>query len=72
MKNGEGEGYVAEIDLPACGVLGLSKREYFSGLAMQGRLASFVPEDGPISVKDLASFAIHCADDLIEKLKDHK
>lgn len=46
---------------------GLSKRELFAAMAMQG-LASGVDEDGDPDM--MATFAVACADALIERLKD--
>jgi hypothetical protein len=44
---------------------GLTKREYFAAMAMQGILAS----DGRWSIdKEVALFAVHQADHLIEEL----
>ena len=47
---------------------GLTKREYFAGLAMQGILAS--PEQYSLTngAKDVARTAIDCADELLKQL----
>jgi hypothetical protein len=46
------------------GEKGLTKREHFAALAMQGILASKIYTDSEV----IAEFAIDCADDLIEFL----
>lgn len=51
------------------GACGLTKREYFAAVAMQGRLAAFVPEDGPIVPEMVAKFSLHCADALLAELE---
>jgi hypothetical protein len=43
---------------------GLTKREYFAALAMQGILAGKIQSDSTM----VAEFAIECADELIESL----
>ena len=49
---------------------GLTKREYFAGLAMQG-LLSGIPADGVISYDDVADDARRCADALLDDLGSH-
>ena len=52
------------------GSSGLSKREYFSGLAMQGELASQGADSTymDLHVVKLAERSVRCADALIEEL----
>lgn len=47
---------------------GLSKREYFAGLAMQGLLANSTINQGYSSCLDWARSAVEFADALIEQL----
>lgn len=47
---------------------GLSKREYFAGLAMQGILASFSLQDNIASPGTTAQTAVNMADALIKEL----
>ena len=44
--------------------LGLTKRQYFAGLAMQG----CVVQEHQISIPDLAEFAVKCTDALLLEL----
>lgn len=46
---------------------GLSKRELFAAMAMQGALSCVSRED--TDAKQVANFAIECADVLVERLK---
>ena len=46
---------------------GLTKREYFAAVAMQGLLASS-PQD--VSVKCISELSVQCADDLIRQLNE--
>lgn len=48
--------------------MGLTKREYFAGLAMQS-LAAAEPKWG---TKDIARFAIKISDDLLKELEKQK
>ena len=48
--------------------LGLTKREHFAALAMQGAIAG----GGLRGPTDIASFALQCADKLIDALTDEK
>ena len=57
--------------VPIESTLGLTKREYFAGLAMQG-LLSGIPADGVISYKDVADDARRCADALLAELEKAK
>jgi hypothetical protein len=47
---------------------GLTKREYFAGLAMQGLLAG-IPADGIIDYGEIADDSIRCADALLTQLE---
>lgn len=47
---------------------GLTKREYFAGLAMQGLLAG-IPAGGIISYDEVADDARRCADALLNQLQ---
>lgn len=51
-------------------LLGLTKREYFAGLAMQGFLASKIIEKR--SVTDIISASVELADRLLKQLEDGK
>ncbi len=48
---------------------GLTKREYFAGLAMQGVLASRQPYKARMTVNQVASEAIGIADALLKQLE---
>lgn len=47
---------------------GLTKREYFAAMAMQGILSA-CPEHGPMSEMRVASYAIEYADELLKQLE---
>lgn len=47
--------------------MGLTKREYFAGLAMQGILANGSTSTAP---KVAAIYALECADELLQKLEE--
>jgi hypothetical protein len=47
--------------------LGLTKREYFAGLAMQGLLAS-----GDVASYNITQWAVEYADTLLEELEESK
>lgn len=49
--------------------LGLTKREYFAGLAMQGLIAS--DPDGNISQRKAVELSIEYADELLKKLENN-
>lgn len=51
--------------------LGLSKREWFAGMAMQGLLSMDVIRYG-LPTTNLADTSIAIADELISQLNDHK
>ncbi len=53
------------------GNLGLTKREYFAGLAMQGLMSSFTEnaENGFYGTKEVVSTAIEYADELLKQLE---
>lgn len=48
---------------------GLTKREYFAGLAMQGVLASSQPYEARMTLEQVASEAIGVADALLKQLE---
>ena len=50
---------------------GLTKREYFAGLAMQGLMSSFTEnaENGFYGTKEVVSTAIEYADELLKQLE---
>ncbi len=75
MKNSEQPAFATSS--PSCskydGILqeGLTKREYFAGLAMQGLLVNFNKNDlygNPNSSLIISKIAIKCADDLLKEL----
>ena len=51
--------------------LGLTKREYFAGLAMQGLMSSFTENaaNGFYGTKEVVSTAIEYADELLKQLE---
>ncbi len=49
--------------------LGLTKREYFAAMAMQGTMASDINGDWP-DCKSQAEYSVKCADALIEALNE--
>lgn len=50
--------------------MGLSKRELFASMAMQGILASDI--NGTIKIESIVSVSVVCADALIEELNKEK
>jgi len=48
---------------------GLTKREYFAGLAMQGFLSSWPDRLGEVTPKASAEYAVRCADELLKALE---
>jgi hypothetical protein len=79
MENGKQPAYpVTEIseeyDVDIIETLGLTKREYFAGLAMQGLLTRFIQEgktDTCLTIfenKRIASEAVIMADNILEAL----
>ena len=52
-------------------LIGLTKREYFAGLAMQGLMSSFTEnaENGFYGTKEVVSTAIEYADELLKRLE---
>lgn len=68
--NGKDEGYVEAIRS------GLTKREYFAGLAMQGLLSDIrnreTRENLALSDKMIAEYAVIMADNLLEELLKEK
>jgi hypothetical protein len=52
-------------NLDACDYLGLTKREYFAGLALQSVISS-----GNYSEIEIAYFAVKFADELLEALEE--
>lgn len=48
---------------------GLTKREYFAGLAMQGILASGIPWKHKMTTKEIAVECTHVADALLKQLE---
>lgn len=51
---------------------GLTKREYFAGLAMQGLLAAQSPYKQCIDAEWTAKTALNCADELLKELENQK
>lgn len=68
MKNSEQPAYPLKEPLTS-DTLGLTKREYFAGLAMQGLLSAFARDMGEVK---LASEAIIYADALLNQLETPK
>jgi hypothetical protein len=64
MKNGEQGAFATSAD--GCHQLGLTKREYFAGLAMQGTMTS------SYSVNMIAEIAVKMADALLAELEKIK
>lgn len=60
----------SHISTVAEDALGLSKREYFAGLAMQGFCAA--PDTGEWSTETLAECAVRQADALLAELEETK
>jgi len=56
---------ILDLNQDKSGLRGLTKREYFAGLAMQGILAS-----GSYSEEEIAICAINLADDLLSQLEN--
>jgi hypothetical protein len=68
MRN-NGDEPINFIELGRKGLNGLTKREYFAGLAMQGLMACSVIS---ASRKEIAEEAVKQADDLLEELEKTK
>ena len=49
---------------------GLSKREYFAGLAMQGMLANSYPDTMGFNEEQIAKIAINYTDELLKQLQN--
>lgn len=49
--------------------IGLTKREYFAGLALQGLLASMTESNWNTEEKTLAEFSVRLADALLKQLE---
>ena len=68
MKNGDKPiNPLLDLNKNKSGLWGLTKREYFAGLAMQGLLS--IPNTG-ISPKGFASRAIEMADEILKQLEE--
>ena len=67
MKNSEQpiNPIVMENTLP-----GLTKREYFAGLAMQGMLANSYPDTMGFNEEQIAKIAINYTDELLKQLQN--
>lgn len=48
---------------------GLTKREYFAAMAMQGMIAAWPDRAGVVTQEGIASYAIGCADELLKQLE---
>lgn len=64
MKNADKSAFAS-----ANGSQGLTKREYFAGIAMQGILATDVYASDPVGRKELAKKCIDIADELLNQLE---
>lgn len=74
MKNSEQPAYPTpdcEVSGTALQYLGLTKREYFAAMAMQGYLASYGPAEHA-NGKHVAKIAVECADALLTELEKSK
>ena len=74
MKNSEQPAYPTpdcEVSGTALQYLGLTKREYFAAMAMQGYLASYGPYD-QVNSKAAAEKSVECADALLTELEKPK
>jgi len=60
------------IVIPSCN--GLTKREYFAGLAMQGICSAIYNSEGekPVNDLNLVNESIRIADELLKQLSDGK
>ena len=69
MKNGEQEafGFAAQLNGENIYSAGLTKREYFAGLAMQGLLAN--TELTELNIENLTVLAIEHTDELLKQLE---
>lgn len=71
MKNSEQPAYPTpdcEVSGTALQYLGLTKREYFAAMAMQGYLASYGPNE-PVNSESAAKKAVKLADALLTELE---
>jgi hypothetical protein len=68
MKTYKDEPIYPDKDFGNCGSVGLTKREYFAGLAMQGLIAGVRGSGDGINTTELTLSAVTIADTLIEKL----
>jgi len=71
MKNSEQPAYPTpdcEVSGAALQYLGLTKREYFAAMAMQGYLASYGPAE-PVNSQHVAEKAVKCAGALLTELE---
>jgi len=69
MENGKQNAYPVTIEdngNPSVTHLGLTKREYFAGIAMQGLLVSNHDAD----FKEIAEWSVKMADELLKQLGD--
>jgi hypothetical protein len=65
--NIDGKGFWNDEMNKTHGGVGLTKREYFAGLAMQG-LSAWGNENVVVPLKDIAELSVKYADTLIEEL----
>ena len=84
MKNSDKSAYPVSVSSNDCGDVfwshdieggeGLTKREYFAGLAMQGFITGTeVPEGFSIAISGLATSSVEAADALLAELeKNHE
>lgn len=73
MENGK-QGAFSSVDLENQHFqVGLTKREYFAGLAMQGLLSIYDPQKDITpyirNAKDMAELAVKSADELLKQLE---
>ena len=69
MKNGDKPiNPLLDLNENKSGLWGLTKREYFAGLAMQGMLANSYPETMGFNEEQIAKIAINYTDELLKQL----
>lgn len=70
MKNGDKPiNPLLDLNKDKSGLWGLTKREYFAGLAMQGLLSNPDPDIVNFNEKEIAEIAIECTDELLKQLE---
>lgn len=70
MKNGDNSSY--PCDHPTRGGIGLTKRELFAAMAMQGLLGNSDPDISGWGNQEVAEVAVNQADALLDALEKSK